>query len=73
MRLLATWFRLGSLLICTPASADGLFFRPNFPLDVPVGQAEKMVASPRQEALLVHSKDGQVQVTLRTYFRLGAA
>jgi hypothetical protein len=70
MRLLATWFGLGWLLICSPVFADGLFFRPNFPLNVPVGQSEQIVASPRQEALLVRT-DGQVQVTLRTYFRAG--
>ena len=70
MRLLATWFGLGWLLICSPVFADGLFFRPNFPLNVPVGQSEQIVASPRQEALLVRT-DGQVQVTLRTCFRAG--
>ena len=72
MRSLAAWFGLGWLLIGSPVFADGLFFRPNFSYSGPVsvGQSEQIVASPRQEALLVRT-DGQVQVTLRTYFRAG--
>jgi hypothetical protein len=56
-----TFFVVVASLPCTAAFADGVMIRH-------VGGAGKMVASPRQEALLV-CVDGKIDVTLRTSFR----
>lgn len=53
---------------CSSACADGMMLRKR--TERVAGQAETMVASPRQEALLI-CIDDTIQVTLRTSFRAG--
>ena len=65
MRCIGLLFLVAASLGCSAAIADGIMVERT-----PLGRAAKMVASPRQEALLIRDRD-TIQVTLRTSFREG--
>jgi len=65
VRHIALLFLVAASLGCSAAIADGIMVERT-----PLRRAAKMVASPRQEALLIRDGD-KIQVTLRTSFREG--